>query len=55
MGKKEMCKEIMTRLLGPNAAAQVDEMDEDNCISKCKEIVSQFLGDSVADREFNSV
>jgi hypothetical protein len=55
MGKKEDCKAVMTKLLGPNAASQVDQMTEDDCVLKCKEIVAQFLGESVADREFGSL
>ncbi|MGM5488251.1 MAG: hypothetical protein ACQESG_04845 [Nanobdellota archaeon] len=52
MGKKEKCKEIMKRLFGDASATQVDNMAEENCVEECKKKVSDFLGPSIADREF---
>ena len=44
MSKKEQCKEIMTKLFGPATANLVDSMTEEDCVQKCKEKVTSFLG-----------
>jgi monoamine oxidase len=55
MGKKDQVKAIMSRLLGPASAAQVDSMSEEECVQKCKEQISSFLGESVAEKEFTGL
>lgn len=54
MSKKDQCKEIMSRLFGPSTANKVDEMSEEDCVDKCKSMVSGFLGSEKA-AEFDSV
>ena len=54
MGKKEQCKELMTKFFGPATAASVDGMSENDCIEKCKAKVKAFLGDEKA-KVFDSV
>ncbi len=51
MGNKEKCKEIMRKLFGDASAAQVDSMTEENCVEECKKKISDFLGQSIAERE----
>lgn len=55
MGKKEQCKQIMTRLFGKIAAAQVEDMSEDNCVSQCREMTVNFLGETTAQKEFDGL
>ena len=54
MGKKEKCKELMTKFFGPASAALVDSMSEDECVAKCKAKVQAFLGTEKA-AEFDKV
>ncbi|MFP4424656.1 MAG: hypothetical protein ACLFP2_05530 [Candidatus Woesearchaeota archaeon] len=55
MSKKEQCKAIMGRLFGEASAAQVDNMAEENCVEQCKRKVTDFLGSSIADKEFSGL
>lgn len=55
MGKKDQCKAIVQRLLGDTSANQVDAMGEDDCVAKCKQMVSDFLGATIADKEFSGL
>ncbi|MCK4997315.1 hypothetical protein KAS08_03345 [Candidatus Pacearchaeota archaeon] len=48
MAKKEKCKEIMVKLFGPATGNLVDSMSEDDCVAKCKDKVSKFLGEEKA-------
>lgn len=48
MTKKDQCRELMNKLFGPASAAVVDNMDEDDCVEKCKEKTKAFLGETVA-------
>lgn len=54
MGKKEKCKELMSKFFGPASAAQVDAMSEDECVAKCRAKVKGFLGEEKA-KEFDSI
>lgn len=54
MSKKEKCKELMGKFFGPASANLVDSMDEDSCVSKCRDKVKAFLGDEKA-KEFDNI
>ena len=54
MTKKERCKELMLKFFGPAAANQVDSMEENECVSKCKGMVSGFLESDKA-KEFDNI
>lgn len=44
----------MLKFFGPNTAAQVDAMGEDDCIEKCKKKTLAFLGEDKA-KEFDKI
>ena len=44
----------MEKFFGPASAAQVDNMDEETCVSQCKEKVLAFLGPGKAS-EFDNI
>ncbi len=48
MEKKEKCKQIMLKFFGPNSAKMVDTMNEEECVSICRQKVYAFLGDEKA-------
>ncbi len=51
MALKEEAKEIITKLIGPVNAEKVDSFDDSNpkeFLDKCKGIISELLGDSIA-------
>lgn len=48
MSKKEKCKEIMGKLFGPATAANVDNMDESEVVTKCKAKVTALFGSEKA-------
>ena len=54
MGKKEKCKELMTKFFGPATAATVDDMTEQECVAKCRTKVKGFLGEEKA-KEFDKI
>ena len=54
MGKKEKCKELMTKFFGPATAKMVDDMTEEDCVEKCKAKVKGFLGEEKA-KEFDGI
>ncbi|MBN1157090.1 hypothetical protein JXA85_05705 [Candidatus Woesearchaeota archaeon] len=54
MGKKEKCKELMSKFFGPATANLVDSMTEEEVVQKCKEKVAAFLGEDKA-KEFDSI
>lgn len=51
MAKKEKCKELMGKYFGPASAAMVDNMSEEECVNKCRDKISNFLGQEKA-KEF---
>ena len=54
MNKKERCKELMAQFFGPVTAASVDNMDEDECVAKCRQKVAAILGENEA-KEFDKI
>ncbi len=54
MSKKEKCKTLMGKFFGPASANIVDTMNEDECVSKCREKVKAFLGEEKA-KEFDDI
>ena len=54
MSKKDRCKELMGKFFGPASAAIVDEMSEEECVSKCRTKVAGFLGEDKA-IEFDTI
>lgn len=54
MSKKDKCKELMSKFFGPASAKLVDAMTEEECVQKCREKVSAFLGEDKA-KEFNKI
>ena len=54
MSKKEQCKAIMLKNFGPNTAAQVDSMNEDEVLEKCRKKTLAFLGEDKA-KEFDNI
>ncbi|MCF7860722.1 hypothetical protein K9M79_00630 [Candidatus Woesearchaeota archaeon] len=54
MGRKERCKELMAKYFGPATAQLVDTMTEEDCVDKCKQRVSAFLGEDAA-KEFDEI
>lgn len=54
MTKKEQCKALMAKFFGPATAAAVNDMNEDECVAKCKAKVRGFLGEDKA-KEFDNI
>ena len=54
MSRKESCKSLMLKFFGPNTAAQVDSMNEDEVLEKCRKKTLVFLGEDKA-KEFDCV
>ena len=54
MGKKEKCKELMSKFFGPASAGTVDAMSEEECVGKCRAKVAGFLGEEKA-KEFDNI
>jgi hypothetical protein len=54
MTKKEKCKAIMLKLFGPATAKSVDNMSENDCVTKCREKVLTFHGEEAA-KEFDLI
>ena len=44
----------MSKYFGPNTAALVDQMSEEECVGKCKDKVKLLLGEEKA-KEFDSI
>jgi len=53
LGKKDKCKEFMKQCFGDASAATVDDMSEDECVSKCRAKIAGFLGEDKA-KEFDT-
>ena len=54
MSKKDKCKELMAKFFGPATANVVDAMSEEDCVQKCKDKVTAFLGAEKA-KEFDKI
>lgn len=54
MGKKEACKDLMTKFFGPASGSLVDDMSEEEVVEKCRAKVAAFLGEDKA-KEFDNI
>lgn len=48
MSKKDGCKKLMEQFFGPASAKLVDDMNEEECVAKCRAKVAAFLGEEKA-------
>ena len=48
LSRKEQCKELMTKFFGPATASLIDNMDDVECVQKCREKVASFLDEEKA-------
>ena len=55
MAKKEQCRNLVQKLIGDAAASQVDDMADEDCVDKTKELIRMYLGETVAENRMKGI